>query len=370
MNLEAARRAAAQFAFQGALADIAPLESGYINETYQLRMAAPPGASTADNPPAPSGYVLQCINTAIFTDPPKLMENITRVTRHIAMKQEASGVAEPQRRALNLIPTRTAGLFWLDDCGRAWRAFDYIAGTMARQVVTRPGEAEAVGRAFAAFQAQLIDLPAPPLHEILPGFHDTPTRLAALRAATNADQCGRAPGCAAELLAIERHAGLAQALAEPWRSGRLPTRVVHNDAKINNVLFDALTGEVLCIVDLDTVMPGLALHDFGDMVRSMACVAAEDETDLSRLVIRHDILAALTRGYLSAAQAFLTSEEIVKLPLSGAVITFEQAVRFLTDHLRGDVYYRVSRPDHNLDRARNQLALLEGLLETIGNAAT
>lgn len=350
---EAAWRATARFAFDGEPVAVVRLPGGHINDSYRVNIA---------RDGSHAGYLMQRINTAVFRAPSVLMENIARVTRHIADRCSATGGSDPHRRTLNIIPTRTAGLYWRDEQGGAWRAYDFIPRTVTRHTVTSAAEAESVGRAFGLFQALLSDLPAPPLHETITGFHDTAARLAALRAAASADPCGRRAACEAELAAVEQHARLAEALTGAQRPSTLPIRAVHNDAKINNVLFDEVSGEALCVIDLDTVMPGLAAHDFGDMVRSMASSAAEDETDLARVVVEHEHLEALTRGYLSAAGDFLTAAERQSLSVAGVVITFEQAVRFLTDHLNGDVYYRVSRAGHNLDRARNQVALLEALL--------
>jgi hypothetical protein len=349
--LEAAR----QFACEGRLTGVRRLPGGHIHESFHVR---------AEGGAVP-GYVLQRLNTRIFREPLRLMENVARVTRHVEAGLRAAGVADVRRRVLHVVPTRDGRLAWPQETpsgatgaegGEAawWRMFEFIEGTTTHLVARDAPQAEQVARAFGEFQAQLSDLPPPPLHETIAGFHDTRARLEQLRRAAEADVAGRARQCRAELAQVERHAELAGALGGAGGAPALPRRVVHNDAKISNVL---------CIVDLDTVMPGLALHDFGDMVRSMATPAGEDDTELERVAVRPDYLEALRRGYLAAASAFLSDAERGLLPLAGPVITFEQAVRFLADHLVGDAYYRTTCQLQNLRRARNQLALLESLLQ-------
>ena len=224
-----------------------------------------------------------------------------------------------------------------------------------------PAQAEQAGRAFGEFQSLLADLPAPRLHETIPDFHNTPLRYAALERAIAADACGRVAAAQPEIEFVGRRRALAPALLDLHRAGEIPERIVHNDAKITNVLLDAATGAGLCVVDLDTVMPGLSLYDFGDMVRTMTSPTAEDETDLSQVEVQLPLFEALARGYLAAAGCFLNAAERAQLVTAGKLITLEQGVRFLTDFLSGDTYYKTQRPDQNLDRCRTQLKLVASL---------
>ncbi|MFZ5785921.1 MAG: phosphotransferase, partial [Acidobacteriota bacterium] len=224
-----------------------------------------------------------------------------------------------------------------------------------------PGDVYQAARAYGSFQRHLLDLPAPPLVETIPAFHDTEARLAALRRAVARDAAGRAAGAAAEIAFAERHADLAPALARLERAGAIRARTIHNDTKLNNVLLDDETGEGLCVVDLDTTMPGIALADFGDLARSATSAAAEDEPDPSRAVVVPELFVAAARGFLDALGDLVTAAERESLGLAARVLTYECGVRFLTDHLDGDRYFRVAHPDHNLQRCRTQFALVASL---------
>jgi hypothetical protein len=226
-------------------------------------------------------------------------------------------------------------------------------------VVDGPDVAYEAARLFGLFQKVLIDFPEPRLVETIPHFHDTPRRFAALERAIAEDRCGRAAGCRAEIAFALARKDTTGVLLDLHRAGAIPERVTHNDTKINNVLMDRVTCRALCIIDLDTVMPGLSLYDFGDLVRSSVSPAAEDETDLSRVSVRMPIYDALARGYLSAARSFLTEAEKAHLTFSGNLITFECGIRFLADHLNGDTYFKIDREGHNLDRCRTQFRLVE-----------
>jgi len=343
---------ASRFAIEGPLASAERFSGGHIHDSY-LVTYQPPGATRR--------YLLQRINTAIFRDPPRLMENILRVTEHIATRLRAHGIADVDRRGLAVVRAGDGRPFVQAADGLYWRMYRFIEGTRVHEAVQTPAQAECAGRAFGEFQRLLADFPAAELHETIPGFHDTPLRLAALERATAADVCGRVRAARDEIEFVRRHRALAPVLVDLLRSGMLPRRVVHNDAKISNVLLDAKTGEGLCVVDLDIVMPGTALYDFGDMVRSMTTTAAEDEPDSSKVALDLALFEALARGYLAAAGAFLTPPEREHLVLAGQLITFEQGIRFLADFLSGDTYYKTSRPLHNLDRCRTQLKLVTEL---------
>lgn len=330
------------FQLPSAVVQVAPHGSGHINHSFRV--------TCADD----TRYLLQRINTAIFTRPHALMENIERVTRHTAIK--VANTADAERRVLSLVATRDGRSWHQQPDASCWRVFRFVERSRSFDNADTPEQAFQAARAFGHFQHQLADLPASSLQETLPGFHETPRRFAALEAAIAADTAGRAASVTREIDFALAHKPLAGTLI----AARLPQRVIHNDCKLNNVLFDAATGETLCVVDLDTVMPGLALYDFGDMVRTATSPAAEDERDLSLVGVRLPMFEALVRGYLGAA-AFLTPQERELLPLAGQVLTFEQAIRFLADHLNGDTYYKISRPGHNLDRARTQFAMLTSL---------
>ena len=309
------------------------------------------------------------MNPRVFARPADVMENLAWVTRHLAARLRAEGIRDWQRHTLTLIPT-LEGRDWLaGDDGAAWRMFEFQEGTLTRLTAATPDHARATGAAFGRFLALMADYDGPPLHETISGFHDTAARFQALERAVAGDRHGRAAGVAREIAELRSRQELSGTIPRLVDAGELPFRVVHNDAKIANVLFDADTGLARCVIDLDTVMVGSALHDFGDLVRSTVCPAAEDEPDLSRVRVVPDFYRAVQRGFLEAAGATLTPRERDLLPFAGKLITLEQAVRFLTDHLEGDSYYGAARPGHNLDRARVQLRLLEELerLETAGN---
>ena len=289
-------------------------------------------------------YIFQKINTSIFPDPDALMENITRVTEHIRSKHP-----DDPRCTLTVL-----------DYTRPWRQYVFIEGARTYDLIERPDQAYKVARAFARFQNDLADLSGPRLHEILPHFHDTRARLAQLDAALAADVKGRAKDVAAELAFVDAHRDEAGRILDLMASGDIPERITHNDTKINNVMLDDETGEGVAVIDLDTTMPGCALYDFGDMVRTSTANAAEDERDLSKVFSRREYFEQLVRGYLSEAK-FLNRAELENLVFSGRLITFTIGIRFLTDYLAGDVYFHTSCADHNLVRCRTQFKMGESM---------
>jgi aminoglycoside phosphotransferase (APT) family kinase protein len=349
VSVDAVRTIAGHFALEGEIETVRPLGDGgggggaHINDSYRIEVR---GRG------APRSYLLQQLNPRVFPSPDAVMENIVHVTRHLA----AHG-----RPTLTLVPTHRGGWWHEEPEGGTWRVFVFLTGTRVREHAESPGEAQAAGRAFGEFLQSLSDYDGPPLHETIPGFHDTRARLARLEAAHRADPCARAGGTQPEFDALMDARGLADVLPPLVARDALPRRIVHNDAKLANVLLDERTGEAVCVVDLDTVMPGLALYDFGDLVRSVSSPAAEDEEDLSLVAVSIPLFTGLARGWLETAGAVLTPEERDLLVFAGRLVTFEQAVRFLTDYLEGDRYYRIERPDHNLARCRTQLALLGSL---------
>jgi Phosphotransferase enzyme family len=334
------------FAIDGEFAGAAPYGSGHINDSY-CAIFERGGASTR--------YLLQRINHQIFKNPVALMENIERVTAHLATK--VADDPDHDRRAMTLIPTRAGGVLYVDADGNYWRAYRFIGNATTYNSVQSPEQAFQAARAFGEFQRMLADLPAPRLHDTIPDFHNTPKRLAALEQAIAADVAGRAARARQEIEFAMARTSIAARLVEAG----LPERVTHNDTKINNVLLDDATGEGTCVIDLDTVMPGLAAYDFGDMVRTATSPAPEDEQDLSRVNMEFPLFDALARGYLSTAGGFLTPAEKESLAFAGRLITFEIGIRFLTDYLSGDTYFKVHRDGHNLDRCRAQFKLLQSI---------
>jgi len=337
-----------RFAVAGSYREAAPYGSGHINDTYAVRC-------TDGN--ASRRYLLQRVNHRVFKQPEKLMENIARVTRHLRSRLPAEG-ADPDRCTLTLVSTADGADFLRDDRGDYWRMYLFIEGARTYDVVENPAHVYEAARAFGDFQRRLADLPPPRLHETIPDFHHTPRRVAAFREALARDVAGRAADARAEIDFVLRRADRAARLIDLAAQGSLPERITHNDTKFNNVMIDDATQRGLCVVDLDTVMPGLVLYDFGDAVRSGANTAAEDERDLAKVAFNLDAFDRLAHGYLDATGHFLTDAEINELVFSAWLITLEIGIRFLTDHLAGAVYFKVHRPNHNLDRCRTQFKLV------------
>ncbi len=337
----AVREVARLFALPGEIGAVAPHGSGHINRTFLGATATPSAA-------APERFVFQQINEKIFRDVPGLMDNIRRITAHAPAFTPT------------LVPARDGQPFARDAAGAAWRVYRFVEGAQSRQTIESPAQAREVARAFGAFQQTLASLPGPRLHEVLPGFHDTRMRYSAFHEAVAADVANRAAEARDDIafaLAREPEAGV---LLDLHGAGALPERVVHNDCKLNNLLLDT-AGRAVCVLDLETTMPGFAPCDFGDMVRTASCAAAEDERDLARVAADPAMLRALAEGYLYGAGALLNDTEIAHLAFAGRLLALEQGVRFLADHLRGDTYYRIHRPGHNLDRTRAQFALVRSL---------
>ncbi len=343
-----------RFPFSGRFVDGRSHGSGHINDTY---------AVSFDQEGCRRRYVLQRINTRVFKDVDALMENIARVCAHAARRVAADGGPDAARRALTLVPTRDGAPFWRDAEGGSWRAYDFIEGATSFDKIESPAQARVAAQAFGEFQRLLADLPAPRLRETIPHFHDTRRRFDNLERSARADAAGRAAAAAAEIGFARSREALVDSLLGLQASGAIPERITHNDTKLNNVMLDDATGKALCIIDLDTVMPGLALYDFGDMARSATNAAAEDEADLSLVRMQMPVFAALVEGYRAGAGPLLNAAEVANLALAGRVITFEIGIRFLTDFLDGDIYFKTRRPTHNLDRARNQFALLRSMEE-------
>lgn len=342
----------AAFGIEGVFVDGSAWGSGHINDTFVCTWQA--GWRRRR-------WVHQRINQTVFSEPETVMENVVRVTEHLRRRLRAAGVPDVHRRVLEVVPTRQGEPLWRDERGDPWRTYPFIEGARTLESPRGPGHAREAARAFGRFLDLLRDLPGPPPAETVAGFHDTPARLEALADAAQADPLGRLEGARPEVDALLGREDLAGALFRAFDAGRLPRRITHNDTKVNNVLVDDRTGEGLCVIDLDTVMPGLTAYDFGELVRTATGRAAEDETDVEAIVVDLEIFEALARGYLAGTGGLLTGEEKGTLTVGGLVMTLENATRFLTDHLVGDTYFKVHRPGHNLDRCRAQLALLRRL---------
>ena len=347
MNLRHdARQVASQFQIYGEFINAGPYGSGHINDTY---------CAVFNQGGTPVRYILQRINHHVFKTPVALMENVERVTTHISKK--VAGHPDFSRCGLTLIPARDGRAWHSDEGGNYWRTYIFVENARTYDAVESPQQAFQAARAFGRFQKLLADLPAPQLHDTIPGFHHTPQRFAKLEAAIAADPANRARLAKSEIEFALNHKAMAGVLL----AAGLPERVTHNDTKLNNVMLDDETGEGICVIDLDTVMPGLAPYDFGDIVRTSTSPAKEDERDLSKVQMQFPMFEALARGYLETAAEFLTKAERQLLVLSGKLITFEIGIRFLTDYLEGDSYFKVHREGHNLDRCRTQFKLVESI---------
>lgn len=348
LNLDEVKHVAAQFPLHGTLIEAAPYGSGHINDTV---------AVTFDQAGKPVRYIFQRVNDSIFKNVPLLMENIARVTQHLVSKQ----TGDDNRSALTLILAEDGKPYYLTPEGRFWRVYLFIEKARTFDKLETSEQAFQAARAFGAFQATLADLPGEPLQETIPNFHNTSQRFANLRAAIERNTAGRASEVAAEISFALSHEHEVDRLLKLLESGAMPLRTTHNDTKINNVMLDDATGEGICVIDLDTVMPGLSLYDFGDMVRTAVSPAAEDEVDLSLIEVRLPVFEALVKGFVEGAGSILTEAEWQNLVFAGKLMTFEVGIRFLTDYLDGDVYFRTHRPGHNLDRCRTQFRLVECL---------
>ncbi|MCS6771284.1 MAG: aminoglycoside phosphotransferase family protein [Kiritimatiellae bacterium] len=340
----------ARFDLRGEVFRAEQLTAGHIHETWRVDVRNPDGATAV---------VVQRINRRVFPNPDAVMRNIGTVTRHLARK--VWDRPDARRRVLTPIPARDGGLAVVDDTGEWWRAFFFIYGASTFDAVSDPSISRAAAAAFGRFLADLSDLPPDDVEETIPRFHDTPARFEALMQAVQQDPLNRANRVRREIEFFIARESDTKRLADLQRSGTLPMRVVHNDCKINNVMIDNRTGEGLCVIDLDTVMRGLALYDFGDLVRTASCPAAEDEKDPSRIRVDETCFRAIAEGYLSGAGDVLVDAEVDLAVFAGKLITLETAMRFLTDYLLGDVYFRIHRPEHNLDRCRAQCRLVESI---------
>lgn len=339
----------AQFSIEGAIGEIAPIGNGLINDTYVAKN------SEAGKP----DYILQRINHHIFKDVELLQQNIDRVTAHIRAKLIAAGDPDADRKVLHVIPARDAKLYYFDG-ENYWRLTAYVSGCVTHEQMDNDELARLTGVAFGNFQAQLSDIPTGTLGETIPNFHNIEFRLENFKAAIARDAQGRlkeAQWLVDELLKRSEEMCQAEVL---HRAGELPKRVTHCDTKINNLLFDE-AGQPLCVIDLDTTMPGFVLSDFGDFIRTGANTGLEDDENLDNVTVNMPVFRAFAKGYLESASSFLTPLEKKLLPFGGKLLTYMQTVRFLTDFLEGDTYYKIKHPMHNWQRSLAQFKLLQSI---------
>ena len=346
---ELLRQAAAAFAFDRPAGEAERFGAGHINDTFAVWAAD-----------RSKRWILQRINTDTFTDPAGLMENVTGVTAYLRRQIIERG-GDPDRETLNVIPTLDGKPYYTDTEGGAWRAYIFVEGTVCLQKVENERDFYTAAETFGNFQNQLAGYPAATLHETIARFHDTPNRYANFEKALAADVMGRAKDVGPEIAFIRAREADCRVLVDQLAAGVLPLRVTHNDTKLNNVLIDQDTGKGICVIDLDTVMPGLSAYDFGDSIRFGANDCAEDEPDQSKVHFSLHLYKVFAEGYLAAAGSAMTEAERRSLPWGAKLMTLECGIRFLTDYLEGDHYFKISRPDQNLDRARTQFTLVQGM---------
>lgn len=351
---EQLREAIGAFQYEGKLVLVKPYGSGHINDTYLLKYEV--GKMGALR------VILQKMNREIFQKPEELMENIAGVTEHLKKKIVEHG-GDPERETLNLIPTKEGKEYYVDSQGEYWRSFMFITGATSYDLVKKPEDFYESAVAFGHFQRLLADYPAATLHETIPGFHDTKARLETFKEAVRKDVCGRAEEVEKEIEFVLSHSDVAEVFGNLLAEGEIPLRVTHNDTKLNNIMIDDKTGKGICVVDLDTVMPGLAMNDFGDSIRFGASTALEDEQDLSKVSCSMELFELYVKGFLEGCGDSLTEKEIELLPMGAKVMTYECGMRFLTDYLEGDHYYKIQREKHNLDRCRTQFKLVADMEE-------
>ena len=318
-----------------------PYGNGHINDTFLVKTTG-------------RDYILQRINTDIFTDPDGLMANISAVTAHLGQRIRARG-GDPLRQTLTVVPTRRGKAFHRDENG-CWRVYVFVTGSVTHETADTPAVLESAGRAFGAFVLDLGDFPAHTLHETIPDFHNMELRARQLQEAIEQDKAGRVAGVADIIADLQKDMHEMCKAERLFREGKLPKRICHCDTKVNNMMYDK-QGNVLCVIDLDTVMPSFVFSDYGDFLRTGANFVAEDDPKIENVGFNQDIFRAFTEGYIESARSFLTPVEVENLPYAVALFPFMQCVRFFADYLNGDTYYKIAYPEHNLVRTRNQQAL-------------
>jgi thiamine kinase-like enzyme len=339
-----------EFKIDAKIASVKPFGSGHINDTYRIINSDINGAD----------YLLQRINHHVFQDVPALMNNLQNVTNHLKKKLALMPGADTEREVLTLVKTRNNQPYFKDENGNYWRMFHFLKGTRSYDQVETIKQAFEGGKAFGRFQALLSDLDTSLVKDTIPNFHNIEFRLNNLQTAIDADIAGRLDHVLHEVEFVRQRVNKMSGILALGRAGILPQRIIHNDTKFNNVLLNS-DDKAQCVIDLDTVMPGYVAYDFGDSIRTIINTAAEDEADLDRVGLNIPLFEAYTQGYLQEAIGFLTEAEINSLVKGVLLLPYSQSVRFLTDYLDGDHYYKIHFPDHNLQRTRAQIALVKKL---------
>ena len=343
-NLDIVKAALERFQISGEIVEIRPFGNGHINDTFRIVSNEQGVGKTA--------YVLQTINSLIFRKPAHVMSNIEKVINHLKKK-----ITDP-RGTLEIIPTDDGKTFFMDEYGNYWRMYRFIEDAICIETLENTEDFYECGVAFGKFQHDLSDFPAEELIEVLPDFHNTAKRYENFLKAVKEDKVGRAERAKEEIDFIMKRADFYSLLAKAHSEGKLPLRVSHNDTKTNNAMLDKATHKALCVIDLDTIMPGFSVTDFGDAIRSGATTAAEDEKDISKVAFRLDMFSAFAEGFLTGTGGQLENSEIMLMPEGAKMMTIECGMRFLTDFLEGDTYFKTKYPDHNLVRCRTQLKLV------------
>ena len=341
------------FQFEGEYTEGIPYGSGHINDTFRV---------TFQHKGETKRYILQRMNNQIFLNPEELMENVVGVTSWLRKKIVENG-GEPERETLNLVPAKDGKAFYKDSEGEYWRVYIFIEGAKTYDLVENQEDFYQSAVAFGRFQGLLADYPAETLHETIQDFHNTVKRLDTFKKAVEADGCGRAAQVQEEIQFVLDREALAHKLCDMQAEGKLPLRVTHNDTKLNNIMIDDETRKAICVIDLDTVMPGLSVNDFGDSIRFGASTGAEDEPDLSKVSCSMELFELYTKGFVEGCKGSLTEEELDMLPVGAMTMTYECGMRFLTDYLEGDHYFKIHREGHNLDRCRTQFKLVKDMEE-------
>ncbi|MDO4337310.1 MAG: aminoglycoside phosphotransferase family protein [Eubacteriales bacterium] len=344
-----------QFEFSGSLEECIPFGSGHINDTFRLAFRTDAGIKR---------YILQKMNKRIFTKPEELMENISGVTSWLRRKIEEHG-GDVERETLNLLESHEGKPYYVDSEGEYWRVYLFIENATCFDSVENDNDFYQSAVAFGHFQRLLADYPAETLHETIENFHNTVDRFRKFKEALALDACGRASGVQEEVQFVLDREALAHTLCDRQEQGILPLRVTHNDTKLNNIMIDDETGRAICVIDLDTVMPGLSVNDFGDSIRFGASTGAEDEPDLSKVSFDLHLYEVYVKGFIEGCAGALTEAELDMLPMGAILMTFECGMRFLTDYLEGDHYFKIHREGHNLDRTRTQFKLVRDMEEKL-----
>lgn len=343
------------FDFPGELMECEIYGSGHINDTYRLTYQTSDGIKH---------FILQRMNKKIFTKPVELMENIEGVTSWLRKKIMKNG-GDPERETLNVVNTKDGMPYYLDSQEEYWRVYLFVEDATSFDMVENENDFYQSAVAFGHFQRLLSDYPAETLHETIRNFHNTPDRMEKFKKAVREDICGRAAGVQDEIQFVLDREEIAHSLYDMLQEGKLPLRVTHNDTKLNNIMIDNTTGKAICVIDLDTVMPGLAAYDFGDSIRFGASTAAEDERNLSKVSFDLHLFEVYTRGFIEGCKGALTDLEIETLPEGAILMTYENGMRFLTDYLEGDQYFKIHREGQNLDRSRTQFKLVKEMQQKL-----